>query len=268
VGSARQRALLTDGTPFAGELAGGTLPAMPPAKRRPPRHRQIRDSILAQVRSGALRPGDRIRSENELASEFHVSRLTVQRAVRDLVAEGLLRRVQGSGTFLNAPGGGFPLVEVRDLVEEIRARGGEPHSDVLIQRRIAADNDLRPLLELAEGAEVFQAAIVQYMDDVPVAYEERFAVPEVYADFLEQDFSRISVFQYFASRSVLEDIENVVRAVMPDKRVAQLLEIAADDPCIHLQRRNWWQGKAVTLTRITYAGSRQALSSRYRPIGR
>lgn len=236
----------------------------PPA----PLYHRIKLSVLAQIRSGELKPGDRVGSENELGAHFGASRPTVQRALRDLVSEGLLRRVQGSGTFVTPPGSNFSLLEVHDLGDQIRARGGEPRSEVLIQRRRAADPEVIELLELDPGADIFHAVILQASDGVPVAHEERFARVDVFTDFLEQDFSATSVFAYLSSRSVLEEIENVVRAIHPDRRLAQLLEVDPGEPCLHLQRRNWWQGRAVTLTRITYAGGRQALASRYKPLNR
>jgi GntR family histidine utilization transcriptional repressor len=230
-----------------------------------PQYQLIRNALVSRIRSGALQPGDRVESENELGAHYGVSRLTVQRAIRELVSEGMLRRVQGSGTFVSTTAPGFPLVEVRDLVEEIRSRGGSPHTEVLVQRRILPSAADRALMELAEGSAVFHAALLMSSDGVPVALEDRQALPEVYPDFLEQDFTITSIFTYFAARSVLEDIENVVRAIQPDRRVAQLLEIGDHEPCILVERRNWFRGRCVTLTRMTYAGTRQALGSRYRP---
>lgn len=230
-----------------------------------PRYLQIKSTILEKIQSGALRPDDKIPSEHKLAETFSVSRLTVQRAIRELVSEGLLRRTQGSGTYVNNFTHRFSLVEVRDVVEEIHNQGGEPSSEVLLQRRLVPPPEIDELLELEEGQEVFHVAVLQSMDGEPVAHEERFAVVDVFADFLDQDFSNRSVFNYLAARSVLEDIENVVAAVHVDRRLAGLLEIDRNEPCIRVQRRNWYQGQCVTLTRITYAGSRQVLASRYRP---
>ena len=139
---------------------------------------------------------------------------------------------------------------------------------MLIQRRCVADAELAQLFEIAPGAELFQAQVLQSMDDEPVAHEERIVLPHAYPDFLQQDFTGTSVFAYLASRSALGDIENVVRAIHPSRLLAQLLDIAGNEPCIQVQRRNWWHGAVVTLTRITYAGGRQELASRYKPFNR
>ncbi len=230
-----------------------------------PRYMQIKDEILHQIHTGDLQPEDRIPSEHQLCKQFHVSRITVQRAITGLVSEGLLRRVQGSGTFITNFAHRFSLIEVRDVVEEIRRLGGEPTTELLLHRRFTPPEDIQKLLEVEPETDVFHVALVQSMDDEPVAYEERFAVVEVYPDFLDQDFSKRSVFKYLASRSVLEDIENQVSAVLADKRMATMLEIDPADPCVRVRRRNWYKGQCVTLTRITYAGTRQVLASRYQP---
>ncbi len=233
-----------------------------------PRYLQIKNSILDKIQSGVLQPDDRIPSEHKLAKEFSVSRLTVQRAIRELVSEGLLRRTQGSGTFVTSYTLRFSLIEVRDVVDEIVRMGGEPSTEVLLQRKFVPPPDVDELLELEEGREVFHVALLQSMDGEPVAHEERFAVNDVYPDFLDQDFTKRSVFDYLAARSVLEEIENIVAAVHVDKRLASLLEIDINEPCVRVRRRNWYKGQCVTLTRITYAGSRQVLGSRYRPYER
>ena len=186
-----------------------------------PRYLQIKNAILEKIQSGALQPDDKIPSEHKLAKQFSVSRLTVQRAIRELVSEGLLRRTQGSGTFVNSFTHRFSLVEVRDVVDEIAKQGGAPSSEVLLQRRIVPPPEIDELLELEEGQEVFHVAVLQSMDGEPVAHEERFAVVDVYNDFLDQDFTKRSVFDYLAARSVLEDIENVVAAVHVDRRLAE-----------------------------------------------
>ena len=226
---------------------------------------QIKDEILHQIHTGDLQPEDRIPSEHQLCKQFHVSRLTVQRGISELVSHGLLRRVQGSGTFVTNITHRFSLIEVRDVVEEIRRLGGEATTELLLHRRFTPPEDIQKLLEVEPETDVFHVALVQSMDAEPVAYEERFAVLDVYPDFLDQDFSKRSVFDYLASRSVLEDIENVVSAVLADKRMATMLEIDAADPCVRVRRRNWYKGQCVTLTRLTYAGTRQVLASRYRP---
>ncbi|ODN72400.1 HTH-type transcriptional regulator FrlR [Methylobrevis pamukkalensis] len=81
--------------------------------------REIRDRIAR----GDWAAGTRVPSENELVAEFGVSRMTANRALRELAAEGLVVRVKGAGSFVADAKGHSALVEVRNIADEIRARG-------------------------------------------------------------------------------------------------------------------------------------------------
>ena len=218
---------------------------------------------MDRIGSGALKPNDKTESENELARRFGVSRLTVQRAIRELVAEGRLTRVQGSGTFVAPKPKGFSLFEVRDIAEEVRQQGGDPRTVVLIQRQCMAEEKVRSLLELAEGEPVFEAVLLRKNGDQPVAIETRYVRRESYRDFLEHDFEKESIYEFLASHSVLGELETTLSATLPDPLTCQRLNIRPGDPCLCLERRNRVDGKVLTLSCFTFAGSRMSLSSTY-----
>src|SRR3546814_6131468 len=69
----------------------------------PPRYAAIKQSICDAVRDGHLKPGDRVPSESELVKQFDVSRMTANRALRELQAAGVLVRRAGSGSFIAEP---------------------------------------------------------------------------------------------------------------------------------------------------------------------
>ena len=76
------------------------------------------------IRSGAWAPGARVPSENELVESFGISRMTANRALRELTADGFLARVPGVGTFVReAAPARSSLVELSSIAEEIAARG-------------------------------------------------------------------------------------------------------------------------------------------------
>src|SRR6266404_6930567 len=68
-----------------------------------PAYQGIKDFILGRIHAGEWAEGDQVPSENELAREFNVARMTVNRALRELTSEQVLTRVQGSGTFVARP---------------------------------------------------------------------------------------------------------------------------------------------------------------------
>src|SRR5215207_5563550 len=115
-----------------------------------PAYRIIQDDLMALITSGALQPGDRIPSENELAAKYRASRLTVQRALREIVSHGFVTRTRGSGTYVSTMPWQFSLLEVRDPEEEIRSRGGDPARVLLVQEQTTASAELATVFEVGE----------------------------------------------------------------------------------------------------------------------
>lgn len=66
-----------------------------------PQYHQLKNIILNQIKSGRLKPGDKIPSESQLCKEYNISKITTCKAISELSAEGLLYRIQGKGTFVS-----------------------------------------------------------------------------------------------------------------------------------------------------------------------
>ena len=88
-----------------------------------PLYERIKSQIIAQIESGAWRVSQRIPSENELVRLLGASRMTVNRALRELSDAGYLQRVQGVGTFVAAHRAHTHPLQIRNIAEDIRRRG-------------------------------------------------------------------------------------------------------------------------------------------------
>ena len=146
---------------------------MPPR----PLYQRIKDHIVDRIDAGAWRPGDQVPPESALVREMGASRMTVNRAIRDLVQDGLLTRVQGSGTFVVEPRAPADLLELRNIAEEIRDTG-RAHSARLISLDAGpASESVAATLELAPGARIFHSVILHLADGAPVQLEARYVNP-------------------------------------------------------------------------------------------
>ncbi|PBC39486.1 GntR family transcriptional regulator [Rhodococcus sp. ACS1] len=83
---------------------------------RVPLYRQVQDVLLQRLDGGALRPGDRLPTETDLAAELRVNRLTVRQAIGELTRAGRLVARQGSGTFVAPPPQHFPIELVASYI--------------------------------------------------------------------------------------------------------------------------------------------------------
>lgn len=229
-----------------------------------PRYSQIKRMISARIQSGDWRPGDRISSEAEMVRDMGVSRMTINRALRELTLEGQLIRVQGVGTFVAENKAQSALFEVKNIADEIRARGSRHEAKVILLRREAASDQTARLFEMKTGDEVYHSILLHLENDVPIQIEDRLVDPRMAKDYLQQDFTRITPFVYLTEASPISEAEHVIEAVLPGAEERRLLKIPAKEPCIRLHRRTWTEGKPVSCVDLTYPGSRYRLSGRFR----
>lgn len=230
-----------------------------------PRYQQVKDYVLAQLESGELRAKDRVPSENELVEKMNVSRMTANRALRELNDEGLLVRIAGVGTFVAEFKATSHVLEVRNIADEIKHRGHRHSAIVLQQSRQHARGEIARALQVEQGAEVFHLLLVHRENDIPIQLEDRYVRAEFAPDCLQQDFTRITPSAYLNDISPLQEAEHAVRAVMPNAAVVQQLKTTAGEPCLVVLRRTWSQGQPVSFARLHHPGSRYELTGRFSP---
>lgn len=228
-----------------------------------PLYAKVKHGILEAVRSGHWRPHQRIPSENELVRTYGVSRMTVNRAVRELAQEGWLRRVQGVGTFVADTRAQSALVEVRDIAEEIEARAHRHSADVLLLEEQGAAAEVAEALGIREGAIVFHSLLVHRDNGLPVQLEERFVRPEAAPGYLAQDFTRTTPHAYLMETAPLSEAEHVIEAVTADEREAHLLELQRPEACLLLHRWTWSNGRAASFAHLLFPGSRYRLGEHF-----
>ena len=230
-----------------------------------PAYARVKAHILDRIGTGAWAPRDRVPSENALVREFGVARMTVNRAVRELAQEGFLTRVKGGGTYVaDRRSHGHPL-RIRNIADEISERGNQYGADVLQLCRIAADEEAAQAFGVANGAPLFRSLIVHFEDDEPIQVEERLVNPAVAPDYLSQDFSTRTPYEYLIAVAPLAEAEHVVQAVLPGVRISRLLGMGPAEPCLLIRRRTWTGEQVASTANLYHPGSRFELTGRFLP---
>lgn len=232
-----------------------------------PLYEKVKDYVLRNIGAGGWGRDQRLPSENDLVALLGVSRMTVNRALRELTEAGVLVRVAGVGTFVAAPRPQSALVEIRDIAEEIRARGHAHAATVLALGSRTTTPDLTAAFQFERPGQVFHSLVVHREDGTPVQLEERFVNPRLAPDYDRQDFSRRTTYEFLQAATPLTEVEHVISSVAADAETAAHLEMPAGQPCLRLYRRTWSGAVVATVNHLTYAGG-VSLGSRYRPAGR
>jgi GntR family histidine utilization transcriptional repressor len=226
---------------------------------------RVKNFLKNGLASGQWVPGDQMPSEAELVAQFAVSRMTVGRALRELQAEGLVTRVQGVGSFAAHLSRVSSTLTIRDLHDEIVARGHTHQATVVLSKPEKADKGLASQLGVAPGAPVFHTLIVHSENGVPLQCEDRYVNPACAPDYLKADFTQITPTQYLLGVAPLWEAQYAIEAGMPTAHEAQLLGIGASDPCLIVVRRTMNRGVPITLARLVHPGTRYQISGAFKP---
>ena len=228
-----------------------------------PIYQQIKKTIQQRIDSGDWSAGQKLPSENELVAALDVSRMTINRALRELTQEGLIQRVHGLGSFVAESPRHASLIELQDIALEIEQGGMRHHAKVLQAQTLNASDDIAARFESPGMGVVHHVSLVHYQDDTPIQLESRYVNPATMPDFMAQDFSRITPTAYLLQQFKPDEMEHRVSAVMPDAQTRELLGMQVEQPCLQLNRRTWHQQQVVTSVTLTYPGDRYELGARY-----
>ena len=219
------------------------------------RYRQIKDHIIKLINTGELRSDDRVPSENALVKTFGIARMTAHRALKELSDEGYVVRLAGVGTFVADARPHSDVLKVRNIADEVRARGHIHTAEVLKLEEIEPDKPLMEKLNLRSGSNLYHSLILHLESGRPIQLEDRFVCPVLAPDYLEQDFTKVTPNIYLSKVAPLHTEEHVVRAVMPSAATRKLLQLPADEPCLLIRRRTWSGGRPVSLAELSHPGS-------------
>lgn len=206
---------------------------------RLPRYQQLRDDLVQRIAAGEWAPGAAIHTEAELSAAYEVSTGTLRKAIDLLVAEGVLTRSQGKGTFVRRPRFDSSLFRFF----RFKSSSGEavrPTARIL-QRAIAVPEDgVRQALQLGPRGKAIHLARLRLVDGQPVLAEEIWLPRdgfEALATLAIEDFGDLlyPLYERLCSQ-VVATARETLRVEQADKAIARTLGIGAGHPVIRVNR--------------------------------
>lgn len=199
-----------------------------------PKGEQVREIMSELIAS--LEPGASLPSERELAERYGIARMTVRTEVDRLVADGLVYRIHGRGTFVAAPRV-TQAMTLSSFSEDMAERGLSPGSQMLACHVVLATGEVAGHLEIAAGSPVIRIQRVRTADGDPMALEEAFLPAERFPGLDQADLEHGSLF------AVLEEDwgvqlatgEQRVVAISFDDVQARLLGVDPGAPGLRFQ---------------------------------
>lgn len=243
-------------------------------------YQRIKNAILENIHSGVWQAGKVISTEMTLAKEFGVSRMTVNRALKELSEERVLERRQGSGTFVAQQQFNHTFVEVRNIAQDLKSANRSYHAQVVCKRSLTSamlDDSLRLTFNIEASALsdttstqnikdknhtaiLYEVKIIHFADGQPIQFEERWVDAQKVPKFIEQDFSEVNTSDYLIAKIPLERGSYTIQALAAPKSVADALQVSESSPTLMLCRQTYSAGKVLTFVKMWHAGDRYQFS--------
>lgn len=204
-----------------------------------PLYRQVKQQLTDALREGRWKHGQRIASEPVLARRHGVSVGTIRKAVGELVAENILVREQGRGTFVRSHSRDYML----NVFFRIVGRDGSkalPAVQLLAMKRTRADQATARQLRLKPRAPVIDVETLHELGGRPVILDRMRVSAQMFPQLDAQSFSRRegTVYGYFQDRFGITVVraEEFITPVLADARSAALLQVPVGEPLLRIER--------------------------------
>jgi GntR family transcriptional regulator len=218
-----------------------------------PLYQQLERKMRQAILQKKLAPGDALPAERELAEQFAVSRITIRKALDALVAEGLLNRRHGTGTFIANARVEKNVAKLASFTEEMQARGRTASSVWIHRARGEVTPEESLILSMGPGTPVYRFHRIRYADGAPMALDystiPAFCLPS--QDAVESSlYEALDATGHRPTRALQR-----LRAVLFTDKQAQLLEVAPRDAGLLIERRGFLKdGRMVEVTQSYFRG--------------
>src|SRR5215469_918318 len=216
------------------------------------------EAVLAdEIAAGALKVGDQLPTEDSLIERFEVSRITVRRAIQNLVSRGLVEIRRGKGTFVAAPKITQELTQLSGFVEDMHALGRKPTARVIGKKIVTADKIVAGHLALTKGERVVRIHRVRLANGVPISFDETYLPLEIGKKIITNNLKVEPIFSLLERKYdvPLIEAEYKLEAVAAEAEVAAALRVKQGSPIFRIERTSYsTDNRPVDYEKLYYRG--------------
>ena len=199
---------------------------------------RIQEYIADLILTGKLTPETKIQSERDFSEDLGVSRMTVRKALTELVNEGLLERKHGSGTYVAKPKITYDAREMVNYTQAMQQRNIATASQLLEFGEMVASRRLAEILKIEIGNPLYRVSLLRFANRVPVILERGFFPCAHFPKLEDWDLEKCSTLDLLTNVYHMKPglISQTVGAVAAVDTVAQQLRVEEGFPLMMLAR--------------------------------
>jgi GntR family histidine utilization transcriptional repressor len=228
-------------------------------------HQRILADLEERILSGEWPPGHRIPFEHELTALYGCSRMTVNKALTQLAAAGLIERRRKAGSFVRRPHSQSAVLEIAEIQAEVQALGLPYRFIVDARRRRRSTRADQDCLGMRQPVPVLAITCRHFAGSRPFCREERIINLDAVPEAADESFDEVAPGAWLVRRVPWTAAEHRIRAVPADAGIAAALERPEGTSCLQIERRTFSAEHPITFVRLTYPGEVHELVARFAP---
>ncbi|WP_171973705.1 GntR family transcriptional regulator [Wohlfahrtiimonas larvae] len=227
-----------------------------------PMYQKIKEHILEHIANGDWQPNQKLPSENEISAILNISRMTVNRAFKELTEEGYLFREKGAGTFVATPFQLNPFFELIPIAQEIAIEGRKFSTEII--KMNVVENLERHELHFydVDQEKVFYSEIIYLSEGIPIQFEKRYVLASFAPNYLKEQFKRDCSTTYLQKLSTVLSQKHTLEAVIPDEKLRTILKVDDHVACFKICEKLQYKNKLISYAEQYYPASRYKFHSK------
>lgn len=230
-----------------------------------PLYYQIVEDIRSQIKNHQLNPGDKLPTEQWFVEYYHVSRVTIRKALSELMAAEMIERIRGKGPIVAHPKLNRNVTRLTGLQEEISKAGMKSTSVISDIQHIAAQGKITTMMKVDEGEPLIYFHRLRFGDNIPIADQIVYLRECFCKGFNPMDLHEKSFYEILENDYSLEiDYADQTMGVkVPTKRQVEELQLTDKTSLLCMKRTTYLSsGESIEYTEVFYVANRYELSMR------
>lgn len=221
----------------------------------------IKNDLIKAIQTKELNPGNKVLSEAKLCKKYNVSRITVTRAINELVAEGYLYRIQGKGTFVKGKQLSEGVSQLASFTDRMKEKQLKLETKVLETSSVKTPLKMANFFNLPNDKNVIMLKRLRIVDGELLCLSISYLIPEIFYWTTLEDMENESLYDLLENKYTfkLGNATQEFEVGYLTEKNAKYLEISSQDPCLKLSLYSTLNdGRPAQFEETYYVGSKYA----------